>query len=201
MPDSDTFAPELDARRAAPDQHSMPLENARGRVLDTRIAPGTRTPVHTRVWPAVHHVFSWSAFVRRAAQGAVLSALACALPGIGSAQQNPDRVEIVSVQPRALTRGVPITVSVEIAYTLTSLDSGLVQVGFNDRAVKRFGMADSVLVLRGTGRVTVQAEIIPVDWGTRGTFQAFAALGPRRVGHSSWMPVARAPAVKLQVVP
>jgi quercetin dioxygenase-like cupin family protein len=69
---SNTFPPELDALLAAPEQHALLLENARVRVLDTRIAPGARTPVHTHAWPAVHHVVSWSAFVRRDAQGLVL---------------------------------------------------------------------------------------------------------------------------------
>ena len=72
MPNAERFPPELDALLAAPDQHALLLENARVRVLDTRIAPGTRTPVHTHAWPAVHHVLSWSAFVRRDARGVVL---------------------------------------------------------------------------------------------------------------------------------
>jgi hypothetical protein len=42
------------------------------RVLETRIAAGERTPVHTHRWPAVHYVVSWSDFVRRDADGAVL---------------------------------------------------------------------------------------------------------------------------------
>jgi hypothetical protein len=41
-------------------------------MLDTRIAPGERTPVHTHRWPAVHYVVSWSDFVRCDAAGAVL---------------------------------------------------------------------------------------------------------------------------------
>ena len=63
---------DLDALVAAPAQHRLLLENDRVRVLDTRIAPGERTPVHTHQWPAVHYVVSWSAFVRRDAAGAVL---------------------------------------------------------------------------------------------------------------------------------
>ncbi len=63
---------ELDALVAAPDQHRLVLENAQVRVLDTRIAPGEQTPVHTHRWPAVHHVISWSAFVRRSGTGEVL---------------------------------------------------------------------------------------------------------------------------------
>jgi quercetin dioxygenase-like cupin family protein len=42
----------LDALSAAPAQHRLLFENAHVRVLDTRIAPGERTPVHTHRWPA-----------------------------------------------------------------------------------------------------------------------------------------------------
>ncbi len=63
---------ELDALVAAPAHHRLLLENSRVRVLDTQIAPGQRTPVHTHQWPAVHHVVSWSAFVRRADDETVL---------------------------------------------------------------------------------------------------------------------------------
>ena len=63
---------ELDALVAAPAQHRLVLENARVRVLDTLIPAGERTPIHTHRWPAVHHVISGIAFVRRDADGAVL---------------------------------------------------------------------------------------------------------------------------------
>lgn len=63
---------DLDALVAAPDQHRLLLETDRVRVLDTRIGPGERTPVHTHQWPAVHYVMSWSPFVRRDAEGRVL---------------------------------------------------------------------------------------------------------------------------------
>ena len=35
----------LDAMAAAPDHHAILLENDQVRVLDTRLAPGERTPV------------------------------------------------------------------------------------------------------------------------------------------------------------
>ncbi len=63
---------ELDALVAAPAQHRLLLENARVRVLDTRIDAGERTQVHTHQWPAAHYVIAWSAFVRRDAGGNVL---------------------------------------------------------------------------------------------------------------------------------
>jgi len=62
----------LDALAAAPAQHRVLFENAHVRVLDTRINPGQRTPVHTHRWPAAHYIVSWSDFVRRDADGTVL---------------------------------------------------------------------------------------------------------------------------------
>jgi hypothetical protein len=64
--------PELDALIAAPTQHRLLLENDRVRVLDTEIAPGERTPLHTHCWPAVHYVISWSDFLRRAPDDSIL---------------------------------------------------------------------------------------------------------------------------------
>ena len=72
MDDPSGWPAELDALQAAPAQHRLVLENERVRVLDTRIAPGEQTPVHTHQWPAAHHVISWSAFIRRDARGLVL---------------------------------------------------------------------------------------------------------------------------------
>ena len=62
----------LDALVAAPHHHTLIFENSAVRVLDTRIGPGARTPVHTHAWPSVLYVLSWSAFVRRDADGQVI---------------------------------------------------------------------------------------------------------------------------------
>ncbi len=62
----------LDALQAAPQHHHLLFENRQVRVLDTCIHAGDRTPVHTHRWPAVHHVVSWSVFVRRDAAHRVL---------------------------------------------------------------------------------------------------------------------------------
>ena len=63
---------QLEAMTAAPDHHEILLENERARVLDTRVAPGERTPIHAHAWPAALYVISWSDFVRRDARGAVM---------------------------------------------------------------------------------------------------------------------------------
>jgi len=68
----DAWPPELDALVAAPEHHALLFENASVRVLDTRIPPGGRTPVHTHRHPAALYVLAWSSFVRRDATGNVL---------------------------------------------------------------------------------------------------------------------------------
>jgi quercetin dioxygenase-like cupin family protein len=62
----------LDAMTAAPGHHDVILENGQVRVLDTRLAPGERTPVHAHQWPGALYVLSWSDFVRRDPDGNVL---------------------------------------------------------------------------------------------------------------------------------
>ena len=62
----------LDAMTAAPDHHSVLLENEQVRILDTRLGPGKRTPVHAHEWPAALYVLSWSDFIRRDAAGTIL---------------------------------------------------------------------------------------------------------------------------------
>ena len=62
----------LDAMRAAPHHHEVLLENETVRVLDTRLAPGDRTPVHAHRWPAALYVLSWSDFIRYDPNGNVL---------------------------------------------------------------------------------------------------------------------------------
>jgi len=57
---------------AAPAHHTLLLENARVRVLETRIPAGETTAVHTHRWPNVQHVLSSTDFVRRDGEGAVL---------------------------------------------------------------------------------------------------------------------------------
>jgi hypothetical protein len=63
---------ELDALAAAPEHHSLLLENERVRVLETLIPPGETTAVHTHRWPNVQHVLSSTDFIRRDGEGAVL---------------------------------------------------------------------------------------------------------------------------------
>ena len=63
---------ELDAMLAAPDHHEILLENDNVRVLDTRLAPGERTPIHTHASSAALYVMSWSDFLRRDADEKII---------------------------------------------------------------------------------------------------------------------------------
>jgi len=77
----------LDALVKAADHHAPLLENNAVRVLDTRVGPGERTPIHAHEWPAVLYVLSWSEFVRRDPDGNVLldSRTLPSKPPLGSA--------------------------------------------------------------------------------------------------------------------
>lgn len=66
------WAKSLDALIAAPGNHELLFENERVRVLDTRIAPGETTPVHTHRWPGAFYVLSWSHFIRYDDQGNIM---------------------------------------------------------------------------------------------------------------------------------
>ncbi|HEY1264097.1 MAG TPA: hypothetical protein VGF06_11280 [Terriglobales bacterium] len=62
----------LDALAAAPDHHTLMLENERVRVIHTHIPPGALVPVHTHRWPGVAYLLSASHFIRRDDKGEVL---------------------------------------------------------------------------------------------------------------------------------
>ena len=66
------WPPEMEGLIAAPKQHHLLFENDRVRVIDTRIHPGAKTPVHTHRWPGVYYTLQFSHFVRRDAQDNVL---------------------------------------------------------------------------------------------------------------------------------
>jgi len=60
---------ELDGVAVAPNNHKVIFENDEVRVLETTIAAGERTPIHTHLRPTVMYVLSGSHFVRRDEDG------------------------------------------------------------------------------------------------------------------------------------
>ena len=63
---------ELDGVIAAPGIHTVLFENDEVRVVETRIAVGERTPLHTHLAPTVNDVISGSHVVRRDEAGEVV---------------------------------------------------------------------------------------------------------------------------------
>jgi mannose-6-phosphate isomerase-like protein (cupin superfamily) len=63
---------ELDGVIAAPGNHKVLFENDEVRVLETTIAAGEITPLHTHLAPQVMYVVSGSHFVRRDENGATM---------------------------------------------------------------------------------------------------------------------------------
>jgi len=67
-----TWPTSLDALVAAPASHRLLFENDAVRVLETRIAPGETTQIHTHRWPGILYVLSFGHCVRRDADGVLL---------------------------------------------------------------------------------------------------------------------------------
>ena len=109
----------LDALVAAPSQHRLVFENAHVRVLDTRIAPGERTPVHTHRWPASHYVVSWSDFVRRDADGTVLVDTRA-----GGTRPAPEALWGEALAPHSLENVGPAALQI-ISTEVKAVDSGV----------------------------------------------------------------------------
>jgi predicted metal-dependent enzyme (double-stranded beta helix superfamily) len=63
---------DLDGLVAAPSIHRLLFENDTVRVIETTIAPGEVTPLHTHLAPTVTYVISGSHFIRRDEHGTVL---------------------------------------------------------------------------------------------------------------------------------
>ena len=72
MPNTNDWTEELDALAAAAGNHALLFENDSVRVLDTLVRPGQVVPLHSHRWPSVNYLFSWSDFIRRDAEGAIL---------------------------------------------------------------------------------------------------------------------------------
>jgi hypothetical protein len=63
---------ELDGVAAAPGNHKVIFENDEVRVIETTIAAGEVTPLHTHLAPTLLYVLSGSHFIRRDEQGATM---------------------------------------------------------------------------------------------------------------------------------
>jgi hypothetical protein len=109
--------------------------------------------------------------------------------GAGGASSQ-DRVEILSVLPAgSVTRGVEMEFTLDIEYTLDSLDDGVLSVGFNTDRPNAYRIVETRAIERGTDRLSVKAKAVPVDWQERGEFRVMVNIGPKRE-EANWKPLA-----------
>ncbi|MCR9188388.1 MAG: hypothetical protein NXH96_06285 [Alteromonadaceae bacterium] len=70
--DPTEWPPELDAVIAAPENHTVLLENDRVRVFEVTLAPGELENLHHHRWPSVLHITEAGHFIDRNADGEVI---------------------------------------------------------------------------------------------------------------------------------
>lgn len=114
--------------------------------------------------------------------------------GCGSPTDNDpeDVLRIVGVtSDTAYVDGAEATLTVDIDYTLSSRDSGQIEVGFNAPDLDKFLLNDSsgVKVKAGSGHVTITTRTRIKDWGSQGSFAMLAILSEDPTPFS-WSPLA-----------
>jgi hypothetical protein len=113
-----------------------------------------------------------------------------------SRQGKPDKIRIVNV-----TSASPVVDSaeneftVEIEYTLESMDAGSVAIGFNVDVSARFKMITRKKVKKGTNYITLKAKVTPKDWKENGDFSVLANLSPYPLPKTRYTPMAAAESV------
>ena len=108
---------DLDGVTVAPNYHRVIFENDQVRVLETTIAAGEKTPIHTHLRPTVMYVLSGSHFIRRDENGDTLMDTRAipdfALPSVLFAESTPKHT-IENTDSKAL-----VVIGVELKKSLT----------------------------------------------------------------------------------
>jgi len=115
----------------------------------------------------------------------VFVAVAFALAGCGggnsgtsNASTSGDIISINSISPTSSVANQVTSFAIEVSYSLTSKDSGLLMVGFNTDQIDSFTMIPSqeFTVPKGSGTHTFNVTTTPVNWGSAGSFKAYVNL-------------------------
>ncbi|MEJ7701172.1 MAG: hypothetical protein WKF71_16220 [Pyrinomonadaceae bacterium] len=108
-----------------------------------------------------------------------------------SKRENLDKIRIVNVSAAAaVVDGVENEFTVEIEYTLESMDEGSVAIGFNVDDSARFKMMTRKKVRKGINLMTLKAKVTPKDWKENGDFSVMANLSPYPVPQNRYTPMA-----------
>ncbi len=108
-----------------------------------------------------------------------------------SKQENPDKIRIVNVTAASpVIDGAENEFTIEIEYTLESIDEGSVAIGFNVIDSGGFRMMTRKKVKRGTNSIKLKAKVIPKDWKENGDFSVMANLSPYPLPQARYTPMA-----------
>ncbi len=119
------------------------------------------------------------------------AATANAQNSVQSEQKKPDKIRIVNVAAASpVVDGAANEFTVEIEYTLESMDEGSLAIGFNFADLKAFRMTTRKKVKRGTNFITLKAKVIPKDWKENGDFSVMANLSQYPVPQVRYYPMA-----------
>ncbi len=108
-----------------------------------------------------------------------------------SRRENPDKIRILIVTAaNPVVDGVENEFTVEIEYTLESMDEGSVAIGFNVNNSAGFRMMTRKKVKKGTNLMTLKARVTPKDWKENGDFSVMVNLSPYPVPQNRYTPMA-----------
>ncbi len=106
-------------------------------------------------------------------------------------QESPDKIRIINVSAAApVIDGTENEFTIEIEYTLESMDEGSVAIGFNITDFRGFRMMTRKKVKRGTNLITLKAKVTPKDWKENGDFSVMANLSPYPMPKTRYTPMA-----------
>ena len=133
-------------------------------------------------------------FVRSALTTITLAILVAACGGGGDSEEagtSTDAVEITSVTPTTAAADTSITFVVTFNYRLSSVPTGVVNLGFFTDPDSQRLTPQELRVLRGAGTGTLSATIAPTSY-TRTTDFAVGVLLSEDPHPLPWTPLARA---------
>ena len=89
-----------------------------------------------------------------------------------------DIIRIISISPTSSVANQVTTFEVNVSYTLTSKDSGLLMLGFNTDQVNSILMISDqeFSVPKGSGTHKYIVSTTPVNWGSNGSFLCYVNL-------------------------
>lgn len=92
-------------------------------------------------------------------------------------QESKDKIRIVSVTASAPVQdGVENEFTVEIEYTVETIDAATIMLGFNTEKSSIYRMTTSKKVNKGTNFITLKSKAVPKNWKEYGDFVVIANM-------------------------